>query len=150
MTKTINELSKEYDLELEKVVLEIKSLPKGEKLVLLQFSDGLKPYATAVVDYLEEKTDVIFLIWLGDCFGACDTPNLGTAGCIPLHCVPGISKKMAREYRLAKKAPGTKPVAQARTCYMDNVCKQTPKSLGQDIKVDLVVQFGHNEMMPSY
>lgn len=89
MTKTINELSKEYDLELEKVVLEIKSLPKGEKLVLLQFPDGLKPYATAVVDYLEEKTDVIFLIWLGDCFGACDTPNLGTAGCIPPHCVPG-------------------------------------------------------------
>ena len=127
MTKTINELSKEYDLELEKVVLEIKSLPKGEKLVLLQFPDGLKPYATAVVDYLEEKTDVIFLIWLGDCFGACDTPNLGTAGCIPPHCVPGT-----------------------RTCYMDNVCKQAPKSLGQDIKVDLVVQFGHNEMMPSY
>ncbi len=96
MTKTINELSKEYDLELEKVVSEIKSLPKEAKLVLLQFPDGLKPYATAVVDYLEEKTNSEFLIWLGDCFGACDTPNLG------------------------------------------------------DVKVDLVVQFGHNEMMPSY
>ena len=110
MTKTINELSKEYDLELEKVVLEIKSLSKKESLVLLQFPDGLKIYATAVVDYLESKlapkgvhpvkgdvnTGCSFLIWLGDCFGACDTPNLG------------------------------------------------------EVKVDLVVQFGHSEMMPSY
>jgi len=112
MAKTINELSKEYDLELEKVVSEIKSLSKKESLVLLQFPDGLKPYATAVVDYLtqeinsctesskrgrhKEKTDVTFLIWFGDCFGACDMPNLG------------------------------------------------------DVKVDLVVQFGHNELMPSY
>ena len=126
MTKTINDLTpqaypeessskiitrgnKEYDLELEKVVLEIKN--KKAKLVLLQFPDGLKPYATAVVDYLEEKLahkgvppdmqdgifgGITFLIWLGDCFGACDTPNLG------------------------------------------------------DTKVDLVVQFGHSEMMPSY
>jgi len=93
--KTINDLNKEYDLELEKVISGIKS--KKAKLVLLQFPDGLKPYATAVVDYLEEKTkNTEFLIWLGDCFGACDTPNLG------------------------------------------------------NVKVDLVVQFGHNEMMPSY
>jgi len=83
---------KEYDLELEKVVKEIGN----KKLVLLQFPDGLKPYATAVVDYLESKTSATFLIWLGDCFGACDTPNLG------------------------------------------------------NVKVDLVVQFGHNEMMPSF
>ena len=95
----------EYDLELEKAVSKIKS--EKAKLVLLQFPDGLKPYATAVVDYLESKTNVKFLIWFGDCFGACDTPNLGTAGCIP-------------------------------------------KSLGQDVKVDLVIQFGHNSMMPSY
>jgi len=109
----------EYDLELEKAVSKIKS--EKAKLVLLQFPDGLKPYATAVVDYLEDKlapkgvhsvkedinTECKFLIWFGDCFGACDTPNLGTAGCIP-------------------------------------------KSLGQDVKVDLVIQFGHNSMMPSY
>ncbi len=93
-TKTINDLETEYDLELEKVVSKIKT--SKAKLVLLQFPDGLKPYATAVVDYLESKTEAGFLIWLGDCFGACDTPVLG------------------------------------------------------DIKVDLVVQFGHSEMMPSY
>lgn len=78
-----------YDLDLEKVA---KSC-KGKKLVLLQFPDGLKPYATAVVDYLEKKTDSEFLIWLGDCFGACDVP---------------------------------------------------------DVKADLVVQFGHNKVLPNF
>lgn len=97
MVKTIQELEEKYDLELEKVVGEIKS--KKAKLVLLQFPDGLKPYATAVVDFLREKTDSKFLIWFGDCFGACDTPVLGD--------------------KLEK-------------------------------KVDLVIQFGHSEMMPNY
>ena len=103
--------NKEYDLELEKVISEINNLKvtrkKKYKLVLLQFPDGLKPYATAVVDYLEEKLNssdgrknkVDFLIWLGDCFGACDTPILG--------------KELEKE-------------------------------------IDLVIQFGHNKMMPSY
>ena len=91
--KTLSDLEKIYEIDFEKIVREIKS--KKCKLVLLQFSDGLKPYATAVVDYLEEKTVAEFLIWLGDCFGACDTPVL------PL-----------------------------------------------DIKVDLVVQFGHNGLQP--
>jgi 2-(3-amino-3-carboxypropyl)histidine synthase len=95
--KSIKELQENYDLELDKVVLEIKKTKA--KLVLLQFPDGLKQYATAVVDYLKSKTNAEFLIWLGSCFGACDTPV-------------GIEK--------------LKP------------------------KVDLVIQFGHNELMPSY
>jgi 2-(3-amino-3-carboxypropyl)histidine synthase len=70
--KTIDELEENYDLELEKVVKKIKE--QKANLVLLQFPDGLKPYATVVVDYLEEKTKAEFLIWLGSCFGACDTP----------------------------------------------------------------------------
>jgi len=102
-TKIFTKGNKEYDLELEKVISEINTLKgtnkKKAKLVLLQFADGLKSYATAVVDYLEEKTDVTFLIWLGDCFGACDIPILG-------------------------------------------------KDL--ENKIDLIVQFGHNEVMPSY
>ncbi len=96
--KSLNELNKKYNLELDKIVLRIKR--NKAKLVLLQFPDGLKPYATAVVDFLEEKTtDTEFLIWLGDCFGACDTPILG--------------KDLEKE-------------------------------------IDLVVQFGHNEVLPSY
>ena len=96
MVKTIEELESKYDLELEKVVDEI--MKKKAKLVLLQFPDGLKPYATTIVDFLEEKTKVAFLIWFGSCYGACDTPV-------------GLEK--------------IKP------------------------KIDLVVQFGHNEVMPN-
>ncbi len=70
--KTIKELEEVYDLELDKIISEIKK--QRAKLVLLQFPDGLKPYATTIVDYLEEKTNSEFLIWLGSCFGACDTP----------------------------------------------------------------------------
>ena len=96
-TKIFTKGNKKYDLELEKVIFKIKK--ENAKLVLLQFPDGLKPYATSVVDYLEGKINVKFLIWLGNCFGACDTPVL--------------------EKDLEK-------------------------------QIDLVIQFGHNEMMPSY
>jgi len=101
--KSISEIQQEYDLELDKVVSDINNLKvtrkNKPKLVLLQFPDGLKPYATIIVDYLEEKTCAEFLIWFGSCFGACDVPILGK----------DIEKK-----------------------------------------VDLVVQFGHNELMPGY
>lgn len=73
MKKTIEELNEKYDLELEKVISEIKN--KKAKFVLLQFPDGLKPLATKVVDFLKSKTDAEFLIWFGTCFGACDTPT---------------------------------------------------------------------------
>lgn len=96
--KSINEIQKKYDLELDKVLKEIKN--KNAKIVLLQFPEGLKQYSTTIVDYLKENTkDVEFFIWLESCFGACDTPVL-------------------------------------------------PKSTEQ--KIDLVIQFGHNEMMPGY
>ncbi|MFH1608068.1 MAG: diphthamide synthesis protein [archaeon] len=98
--KTVEELNEKYDLELNRVISEINNLKvtrkKKCKLVLLQFPDGLKPYATCVVDYLENKCKSVgFLIWFGDCFGACDTPVLSSG-----------------------------------------------------LNIDLVVQFGHNEMMP--
>jgi 2-(3-amino-3-carboxypropyl)histidine synthase len=97
MNKSIKDLQEKYDLELDNVVSHIKK--SNAKLVLLQFPDGLKLYATTIVDYLQEKTNAQFLIWLGNCFGACDTPT-------------GIENM--------------KP------------------------KIDLTIQFGHNEMMPSY
>ena len=70
--KTVQELEEKYDLELNKIISKIKN--KKVKLVLLQFPDGLKPYATTIVDYLSEKTNAEFLIWFESCFGACDTP----------------------------------------------------------------------------
>ena len=46
------------------------------KKVLLQFPDGLKPYASAVVSVLKEKIEknIEIFVWLGSCFGACDLP----------------------------------------------------------------------------
>ena len=94
---SLKDLEENYDLELDKVISQIKK--EKAKLVLLQFPDGLKQYATSVVDYLREKTSAEFLIWIGSCYGACDTPT--------------------------------------------DLDKLKPK-------IDLVVQFGHNELMPSY
>ena len=95
--KTISDLEEQYDLELDNVIGKIKK--NKAKLVLLQFPDGLKPYATVVVDYLQENTQATFLIWFGDCFGACDTP-----------------------------------------VSIENIKP----------KIDLVILFGHNELMPQY
>jgi len=108
MKYTIEQLNEKYDLELDKVVEDIKK--SKAKLVLLQFPDGLKQYATSVVDYLQEKLAPLgvhqntecwckFLIWLESCYGACDTPV-------------GLEK--------------IKP------------------------KIDLVIQFGHSSLMPSF
>ena len=97
INKTIAEIGKKYDLELERIINEIKKAKA--KLVLLQFPDGLKLWATKVVDFLETRTSAKFLIWFGSCYGACDTPV-------------GLEK--------------IKP------------------------KIDLIIQFGHSEVLPSY
>jgi len=96
---SIKEISKKYDLELDKILKKIKE--SKAKHVLLQFAEGLKPYATSIVDYLEEKLNnkVTFFIWLESCFGACDIP-VGLENLKP--------------------------------------------------KIDLIIQFGHNDLMPSY
>ncbi|MCW8966321.1 MAG: diphthamide synthesis protein [Candidatus Pacearchaeota archaeon] len=94
---TLKNLEENYDLELDKVISKIKK--EKAKLVLLQFPDGLKQYATSVVDYLKKETNSEFLIWLGSCYGACDTPT-------------GLEN--------------IKP------------------------KIDLLIQFGHNELMPTF
>ncbi len=104
----LNELQKKYELELEKIVKEIKS--QKAKRVLVQFPDGLKIYATEIVDYLEEKSNAEFFIWLGSCFGACDVP-VGIEDLCTAQCTPNCGVK------------------------------------GQ---IDLIVQFGHNELMPGY
>lgn len=69
----LSELEKKYELELDKVVSEIKK-QKAEK-VLVQLPDGLKQYATVIVDYLKAKTNAGVVVWAGSCFGACDVPE---------------------------------------------------------------------------
>ena len=79
MQKSIREIQEEYELELPKIISEIKK--QKAKSVLLQFPDGMKPYALAIVEELErrikkEKIKVEFFIWLGSCYGACDIPEI--------------------------------------------------------------------------
>ena len=62
----------EYDLELDKVIKEIKK--NKAKRVCLQFPDGLKPYATKVVDEIKSKINIEILIWGESCYGSCDIP----------------------------------------------------------------------------
>ena len=70
--KTISEINEIYDLEIDKIVRDIRE--NKYKKVLLQFPDGLKPYANVISDEIEEKSGCRCFIWLGDCFGACDVP----------------------------------------------------------------------------
>ena len=72
--KTIEEIQEIYDLELVRIV---KTIGRNKaKRVLLQFPEGLKPYSTVIAEEVENKTNCKCFIWLGDCFGACDVPNV--------------------------------------------------------------------------
>ena len=79
--KTLQEIQEMYDLELDKIVKNIKN--KKTKKVLLQFPEGLKPYSTVIAEEIEKKANCQCFIWLGDCFGACDVP-LGVDGKVDL------------------------------------------------------------------
>jgi diphthamide biosynthesis enzyme Dph1/Dph2-like protein len=62
-----------YNLELDKLAKKIKK--EKAKLVCLQLPDGLRPKATEIARTLEQKTNARIVIWLGSCYGACDTPS---------------------------------------------------------------------------
>lgn len=70
--KSFDEVAEKYELEIGKVVGEIKKSRASR--VLLQFPEGLKPYAQVICDEVSEKSGVDYLIWIGSCFGACDVP----------------------------------------------------------------------------
>ena len=61
-----------YNLELDKVIAEIKT--RKSKRVLIQLPDGLKRKADAIADTIEEKTAAEVLILFGSCYGGCDLP----------------------------------------------------------------------------
>ncbi len=76
----LQELQKQYNLELDRVIGEIKK--QKPKSTLIQFPDGLKPYALEITDYLEKNTNTEISIWLDSCFGACDLPTHSDADLI--------------------------------------------------------------------
>jgi 2-(3-amino-3-carboxypropyl)histidine synthase len=71
--KSISDIEKEYELELEKIIQKIKK--EKAKKVLLQFPDGMKLYSTIIAEEIEKRTDSECIIWMGSCFGGCDVPN---------------------------------------------------------------------------
>jgi len=82
----LDSLESDYELELGRIVGEIDRVKA--KSVLLQLPDGLKPWGPVLVDYIETQLDskhragqgipkIEVMIWLGDCFGACDLPESG-------------------------------------------------------------------------
>jgi 2-(3-amino-3-carboxypropyl)histidine synthase len=90
--KNIQDLEKNYELEIERIIKEIKS--SKAKRVLLQFPDGFKPYASSITEKLQDLTNnkVNFLIWMSSCFGACDIPNISKEMNIDLLIQFGHSK----------------------------------------------------------
>lgn len=75
--KNFSDLEENYDLEINRIV-KIISKEKAKR-VLLQFPDGLKPYAVAIKDKIKSELDKIkqkneIFLWLDSCFGACDIP----------------------------------------------------------------------------
>lgn len=73
MNFSLNDFLERYEIDLNCLVSDIKK--SKAKKVLVQFPDGLKPYAKEIVDYLKEKTGCEIIIYLGSCFGACDLPK---------------------------------------------------------------------------
>ena len=65
-------VDEKYELEIGKIVRKINQ--EKAKKILLQFPEGLKPYAQAICDKIEGETKCECMIWMGSCFGACDVP----------------------------------------------------------------------------
>ena len=62
----------EYDLELQRAIIEIKNAKA--KTVCIQLPDGLKQKANEITEILEKQTNANIIIWLNSCYGACDWP----------------------------------------------------------------------------
>ncbi len=71
-SKTIEEINEIYELEIDKIIGNIKR--QRARKILLQFPEGMKPYSDVIADEIESRAGCECFIWLGDCFGACDVP----------------------------------------------------------------------------
>ena len=69
-------MNEDYDLELDKVVAEIKK--HKAKRVLVQLGEGLKPRSIEIQEHIQNKlgnTCQIYF-WLNSCYGKCDIPEI--------------------------------------------------------------------------
>jgi len=60
----------DYDLEIERVIDEVKS--SKAKTVGLQFPEGLKDRAVEVAERIESETGATTVTFVDPCFGGCD------------------------------------------------------------------------------
>ena len=68
-------VNEDYDLELERVVSEIRK--HKAKRVLVQLGEGLKPRAIEIQEYIQDKiNDCVVYFWLNSCYGKCDIPEI--------------------------------------------------------------------------
>ena len=61
-----------YSIDIEKL---LKTIKKDYKTIALQIPEGLKRYASQIVEYLENKTGSNVIVIADPCYGACDLPN---------------------------------------------------------------------------
>jgi len=59
MLKELQTIRERYDLEIEKIVKNIKK--NKAKIILLQFPDAIKPYATLISEEIENKSTMFNL-----------------------------------------------------------------------------------------
>ncbi|HYD02709.1 MAG TPA: hypothetical protein VEC16_00260 [Alphaproteobacteria bacterium] len=70
-------INEDYDLELAKVVTEIKN--RKAKKILIQLGEGLKPRAIEIQKAIHEDKelkDCNIHFWLNSCYGKCDIPEI--------------------------------------------------------------------------
>jgi diphthamide biosynthesis enzyme Dph1/Dph2-like protein len=69
-------INEDYDLELEKVVTEIKK--RKAKKVLVQLGEGLKPRAKEIQEHISKElgNSCQVYFWLNSCYGKCDIPEI--------------------------------------------------------------------------
>lgn len=70
-------INEDYDLELEKVVNEIRR--RNAKKILIQLGEGLKPRAIEIQEHIQsamkdDAPEIYF--WLNSCYGKCDIPEI--------------------------------------------------------------------------
>jgi len=64
----------EFAPEIERIISEIKT--RNARRILLQFPEGLLPYANNIASLLEDRTGVEVVTSLDPCWGACDLADL--------------------------------------------------------------------------
>ncbi|MAG61061.1 hypothetical protein CL619_04700 [archaeon] len=63
------------DLEMDQLYESIKK--EGHSKILIQLPDGLKPKAKEIqAELLSRFPELRITFWAGDCYGACDTPQV--------------------------------------------------------------------------